>query len=278
MQPTNKILQLHARWLSVQPLPEENHAALWQWIRMRFNYLSNSFEGNTLTYSETQLLLIYGRAAGEHELREYEEIKAHDVAFEYVRRLATDDRHLNESDIRDLNKLCLKEPFYQIAETMDGQTTRKKIIPGEYKKQPNHVLTKTGEIFRFASPEETPALMAELTLRIQQWLAKNTEEQRQTLVPFLAQLHQRFIRIHPFDDGNGRVVRLLMNYVLIRLGFLPMVLDDRDTYIKAIQFSDVGDISRLEQLFANSIATMLEKGIYAKTHRIDLNGDRTKSE
>ena len=76
MQLTDKILQLHAQWLSVQSLPEEKHAALWQWIRMRFNHLSNSFEGNTLTYSETQLLLIYGRAAGEHELREYEEMKA----------------------------------------------------------------------------------------------------------------------------------------------------------------------------------------------------------
>lgn len=44
---------------------------------MRCNHLSNSFEGYTLTYSETQLLLVYGRSAGEHELQEYEEMKAH---------------------------------------------------------------------------------------------------------------------------------------------------------------------------------------------------------
>ena len=269
----NNILQLHSQSLTIQPLPKENYTALWQWIRMRFNYLSNRFEGNTLTYKETQLLLIHGRAAGDHGLREYEEMKAHDVAFEHIQKLAATDRPINEADIRDLNKICLKEPFYKPARTPDGEPTRKKIIPGEYKKQPNHVLTNTGEIFRFAAPEETPALMAELAAWIQQWLGKSAADKHKTLVSFLAELHQRFIRIHPFDDGNGRVVRLLMAYILIRLDFLPIVLDDRDEYIKAIQFADAGDASLLERLFADNVAAMLEKGIYAGDHRIDLNGD-----
>ena len=60
-QTTNKLLSLHAQWLVAQPLPKENHTALMQWIRMRFNHMSNQFEGSTLTYSETQLLLIHGR-------------------------------------------------------------------------------------------------------------------------------------------------------------------------------------------------------------------------
>lgn len=269
---TKKILDLHTKWLALQPLPKENHAALWQWIRMRFNHLSNNFEGNTLTYNETQLLLIHGRAAGDRELREYEEMKAHNVAFEYIRALAGEERDLNEADIRDLNKICLKDPFYKIAQTPDGEPTRKKIIPGEYKTQPNHVLTGTGEIFKFASPKETPALMAELAQWIQEWLGKTTQEKHEQLVTFLAELHRRFIHIHPFDDGNGRVVRLLLNYLLIRLDFLPMVLTDRNAYIKAIQFSDAGDASRLENLFADNIAAMLEQGIRAEKVKIDLNG------
>ena len=274
---SKKILALHARWLDIQPLPEQNHIALWQWIRMRFNHLSNHFEGNTLTYNETQLLLIHGRAAGDHELREYEEMKAHDVAFEHTRKLAAvtmeKGRVITEADIRDINKICLKEPFYKVARTSDGQQTRKKIIPGRYKTQPNHVLTQTGEIFHFASPEETPAQMAELTKWIQKWLGKSTEEKHRTLVPFLAELHQRFIRIHPFDDGNGRVVRLLMSYILIHFHFLPMVLEDRNAYIKAIQFADTGNRNHLEKLFADHIVAMLEKGIHAKDHRMDLNED-----
>ena len=162
-----KILALHARWLDIQPLPEQNHTALWQWIRMRFNHLSNHFEGNTLTYHKTQLLLIHGRTTGEHELREYEEMKAHDVAFKHTRQLAKitmeKGRLITEADIRDLNRICLKEPFYKVTQTPDGELTHKKIIPGKYKTQPNHVLTQTGEIFTFTSPEETPAKMAELT-------------------------------------------------------------------------------------------------------------------
>ena len=270
---TDKLLSLHAKWLAVQPLPKENHAALMQWIQMRFNHLSNQFEGSTLTYSETQLLLIYGRAAGDHELREYEEMKAHDLAFEHTRNLAADERPISEGDIRDLNRICLKEPFYKIAQTPDGEPTRKKILPGQYKTQPNHVLTGEGKMFRFATPEETPALMAELTAWIQHWLEQDTANQREAIVPFLAELHQRFIRIHPFDDGNGRVVRLLMTYLLIRLEFLPMVLADRKQYIKAIQFADAGDPSHLENLFADNIAAMLEQGITAKEVKIDLNGD-----
>ena len=115
---------------------------------MRFNHLSNHFEGNTLTYSETQLLLIYGRTTGDHELREYEEMKAHDVAFDHIRKLAAEARPIGEADIRDLNKICLKEPFYRIAQTPHGEPARKRIVPGKYKTQPNHVLTPTGEIFQ----------------------------------------------------------------------------------------------------------------------------------
>ena len=158
----SRIPSLHSKWLACQPLPEQNSVALWQWIRMRFNHLSNRFEGNTLTYNETRLLLIYGRAAGDHELGEYEEMKAHDVAFDHARKLAAEERPIGETDIRDLNRICLKEPFYKVAQTPDGEQTRKRIVPGEYKTQPNHVLTTTGEVFRFAAPEETPALMAEL--------------------------------------------------------------------------------------------------------------------
>ncbi len=84
-------------------------------------------------------------------------------------------------------------------------------------------------------------------------------------------MHRRFIQIHPFDDGNGRVVRLLLNYLLIRLDYLPLVLEDRNAYIKAIQFTDAGDMSRLEALFADKIAAMLEKGIHAKENLIEPN-------
>ena len=243
---------------------------------MQFNHHSNSFEGNTLVYDETQLLLIHGRTVGDHTIREYEEMKAHNVAFKYMCELAKEKRLVSEADVRDLNKICLKEPFFKKARTSDGQATTKKIIPGQYKKQPNHVVTQTGEIFYFATPEETPAKMEELVKWTQDWLKKDREEQYKTLISFLAELHQRFIYIHPFDDGNGRVVRLLLAYILIRLDLLPMVLNDREQYIKAIQFADAGDITHMENLFSDNIIAILEKGIYAKNNKVDLNEDKKK--
>ena len=309
----DQIIVLYEEWQAIQPLPKEHHQTLYQWIRMRCNHLSNNFEGNTLTYSETQLLLIHGRTTGDHTLREYEEMKAHDTAFEYIQKLAKEPQPIRETDIRDLNKICLKEPFYKNAQTPTGKQTQKKIIPGEYKKYPNHVLTSTGEMFHFATPEETPPLMKDLTKWIQTWLKKATKEKNKTgrkptgrlslcpidcdsepnvtsgifsshkediknensnninIVSFLAELHKRFILIHPFDDGNGRVIRLLMNYILMRLDFLPMVLTNREEYIKAIQFSDAGDKKPIEKLFTNNIIFILKKGIYAKTNKIKLS-------
>ena len=266
-----ELMKLYEKWRAVQPLPNENYQALWQWIRLRFNHHSNQFEGNTLVYSETQLLLIHGRTEGDRTLREYEEMKAHNVAFKYVCELAKKDSTLTEADIRDLNKICLKEPFYTSAQTPDGKPTRKKIVPGKYKTQPNYVVTQTGEKFHFATPEETPAKMEELVKWVQKWLNKSRKEQHKTLAPFLVELHQRFVHIHPFDDGNGRVVRLLLAYILIRLHFLPMVLNNREQYIKAIQFADAGNTNHLEQLFLENMALMLKQGIFAKNNKVDLS-------
>ena len=133
------------------------------------------------------------------------------------------------------------------------------------------MITQTGEVFHFATPEETSIKMEELVKWIKAWLEKPKKEQLKSLVPFLVELHQRFIHIHPFDDGNGRVVRLLLAYVLIRLDFLPLVLSNREKYIKAIQFADAGNTNQLEQLFLENMTFMLKQGIFAKNNKVNLN-------
>ena len=183
---------------------------LWRKLRLEWNYNSNHIEGNSLTYHETELLLIHGRTAGGHPMRDYEEMKAHDVAIDHTRSLASAEQVIGERDIRDLNKILLKEPFWQSAETPDGQPTRKQIVPGRYKRQPNHVRTTTGELHRFAEPGETPALMEKWTREFR----RDLERRACPLPLFLAESHWNFLRIHPFDDGNGRTARLLANYVL----------------------------------------------------------------
>ena len=147
---TDRIDTLFHDWRDLQPLKPSDLERLEHKVRLQWNYHSNHIEGNTLSYNQTELLLFYGRYDGGHTEQNYVEMKAHDVAIKKVKEYARDGgRVLVESDIRDLNKIILKEPYFKEAQTSHGEPTKKEIIPGEYKTQPNHVKTAAGEIFKF---------------------------------------------------------------------------------------------------------------------------------
>ena len=104
----NKIDILANELKSLDPLSAQNQKRLDKKFRLEFNYNSNHIEGNTLTYGETALLLIFDRTEGRHELREYEEMKAHDVAFKLIKEWSMDkERPLTETDIKNLNEILL---------------------------------------------------------------------------------------------------------------------------------------------------------------------------
>ncbi len=258
-----RIEDLFNQWKALQPLKQENQERFDKKVRLDWNFHSNKIEGNTLTYGETELLLIFGRYEGGHLERDYLEMQAHNIAINKVKEFAKDmDRSLTEADIRDLNQITLKEPFWSTAQTPDGASTQKKIIPGQYKKHPNHVKIKgTGEIFKFAEPHEVPLKMDELM----KWFHKEMKHPTLPIASFLAELHHRFILIHPFDDGNGRVVRLLVNYVLLRLGYPPLVVksSDRENYLIAINKADTSDMDAFAIYLGKALISWLEIGIKA---------------
>ena len=174
-------------------------------------------------------------------MRDYEEMKAHDVAIDHTRQLAQDERVLGEGDTRDLNRILLKEPFWQTAETSDGQPTRVPIVPGKYKIHPNHVRTPTGELHRYAEPEETPALMDEWTRDFQ----RDLDRSAYPLPLFLAESHwigASCGSIRSATGTDGCTARLLTNYVLLRCDLPPIVIrsSERDRYIGALQEADLG--------------------------------------
>jgi Fic family protein len=111
---------------------------------------------------------------------------------------------------------------------------------GQYKTTPNSVKTNTGAIYYYASPEETPALMGELM----QWF--RAESEKGDLHPLIvsATFHYRFVRIHPFDDGNGRMARLLMNLILMQTGYVPVIikLASKGAYLFALEQADAGEL------------------------------------
>ena len=263
-------------WDALQPLSTKNDRRFWQKLRLEWNYHSNHIEGNTLTYGETELLLIHGQTHGNHSIREYEEMQAHDVGIAHLRDLAADHlRFISESDIRNLNKIILKEPFWKPAQTVDGKPSRKQIIPGEYKTSPNNVLTATGELFAFVDPAEVPTKMQELV----QAMRVSLDAGDRPILTQLAKLHHDFVLIHPFDDGNGRVARMLVNYVLMRQGYPPIIVptERKKDYLTALRLADAGDLAEFEKFIESCVLRSLELGIKAaKGESLDEPGDLEK--
>lgn len=264
-----------AEWAELQPLKAADAERLWKKLRLEWNYNSNHLEGNTLTYSETELLLLFDQTPGEpHTMRELEEMKAHDVAVALVRQWATEpDRELSEADIRSLNQTILVRPFWKEAMTPDGQPTRRLISVGEYKKHPNSVRLANGEMFHYTAPEAVAREMGELM----KWY--RTEGTSLQPAVAAALLHYRFVRIHPFDDGNGRISRLLLNYHLLRHHLPPVVIKtaDKQNYLFALQRADVGDLDAFCAYVGEQLLWSLELGITAgKGESVEEVGDWEK--
>lgn len=257
-----KIDALKVELIKLQPLKKEDEERLWKKFRLEWNYNSNHIEGNTLTYGQTELLLFFGKTTGDHPLRDIEEMKAHDVALRKIVEYAKDDeRLLSEGDIRDLNSIILVEPFWKITVTESGIESRRQIIPGKYKDTPNHVRLATGEILRFAEPEEVPAKMTDLI----DWLTKHLKSTETHPVWTAAMVHYKLVRIHPFGDGNGRVSRLVMNYVLTRCGYPPVIVKsaDKENYLNALNKADTGDEESFVIYICKQLMWSLELSIKA---------------
>ena len=181
-----------------------------QKFRLDWNYHSNHLEGNSLNYGETKALLLFGITAQGKPLKDHFEITGHNEAIDWVIDMVKGNRSLTENFIRELHQLLLKEPYEVDAITPEGKSTKRKIAVGQYKTMPNHVKTVTGEMFYFATPEETPAKMHDLLV----WYNEKVTQKDFNPILIAAEFHYKFIRIHPFDDGNGRTARILMNFIL----------------------------------------------------------------
>lgn len=247
-----------------RPLPQDVTRKLTEKLRLDWNYHSNALEGNTLTYGETKALLLADRYVGNKEGRHYREISAHNDVLKTLDELINidKDRALTEGLIRDLHKQMLGEPYYSYAETMDGQPTQKRIVPGEYKQQPNSVLRSTGEMFYYAEPFEVSAKMQEL---LEAYRQINTDPEIHP-VALAAWFHYEFIRIHPFDDGNGRLARILMNLILQRRGLVPAIVrvEEKTPYIDALAVADgTDDLTEFTLFIAKQVERIVDLEVRA---------------
>ena len=234
----NRLDGLLEKWYSLMPLSADDERRLERKFMLEFNYNSNHIEGNTLTYGQTELLLLFGKVVNEANMKDLEEMKAHNVCLQMMLTHAHDKESvLSETFIRQLHKIMLREDYTVHRQLPGGKTTSYIVHAGCYKTRPNSVITPTGERFDYASPEETPALMYDLV----KWY--NEEEEAGVLTPIelAALFHYRYIRIHPFEDGNGRIARLLVNYILLRHDYPMVVVRSKlkKDYLAALNQTDV---------------------------------------
>lgn len=257
-----KIDSLHEQLEKLKPMKPKDEERLWKKFRLEWNYNSNHIEGNTLTLGETYLLLIKGEVTGDHKAQEIDEMRDHDIVVASVREYANEKgRELSEADIREWNKIILVRPYWKEAITQSGQATQKLIEPGKYKSSPNSVRLPNGELFAYASPEETPMLMSELM----EWYRGQSSNKEMHTLELAALLHYKFVRIHPFDDGNGRTARLLMNYVLLKMGLPPVIVksDDKKDYLFALSKADSGDLDSFIEYIGKQLVWSLELSLKA---------------
>jgi Fic family protein len=202
----------------LRPLSAEGLANLEHYYDLEITYTSNAIEGNTLSPVENTLVIEKGVTIGGKPLKDHLEALDHYDAIRYIRELAREGSKPTGSDIRNLHRLVMQRSRPDIA--------------GQYASLSRYVRTESGR-HEFPSPAEIPALMGDLSL----WL-ENAPEAPATA--FTA--HLRLVNVHPFNDGNGRTARLLMNLLLIRGGYPPIAVrpEDRLAYIKSLQQAQAG--------------------------------------
>ena len=225
-------------WQQIQPLSEKDRDRLSRRFTVDFNYNSNHIEGNTLTYGQTEILLLFGKVIGEAELRDVHEMAASNVGLQMMTEEASlKDMPLTQNFIRSLHHTLLREDYKVYRNMPNGVQTSYVIHAGQYKTRPNSVITRYGDRFDYATPEETPGLMADLV----DWYNAAEQEGKYTPVELAALFHYRYIRIHPFEDGNGRIARLMVNFILARHDYPMIVVRSRkkNEYLEALHQTDL---------------------------------------
>lgn len=214
-----------------RPLKREALKQLREYFRVGLTWASNALEGNSLTETETKVVLEDGITIGGKPLKDHYEAIGHAEAFDYLQTLVKRSE-ITERDILKLHKLF----YYRIDQSGAGH----------YRKQ-NVVVTGTD--FVFPPPSQLKSLMADFSAEIP---ALHSGKHP---IEYAALLHLRLVTIHPFVDGNGRTARLLMNLALLQAGYpvtiIPPVL--RSDYLSAVRQGNNGNSAPFVTLLSNMV-------------------------
>jgi len=194
-----KLDTLKAELDKLRPLRPEHVAALKDYFKIGLTYTSNALEGNSLTETETKIVIEDGLTIGGKPLKDHLEAIGHADAYDFMLSLAS-QRKLTERHILQLHRL-----FYRRIDEKEA---------GRYRSVPVFI---TGSRHLPPAPAQVPIRM--------RTFCETVPAKRKQLHPvdFAAWLHFRVVNIHPFLDVNGRTARLIMNAVLLQDGY-PVVI------------------------------------------------------
>lgn len=158
-------------------------------------------------------------------------------------------RSLSSFYIRQLHDILTRHQ--QTVEVQDqfGNRFETQLLRGAWKRLPNNPTRPDGSVYEYCPPLQVEPQMEQLIAWHLQHMEKGVAPEVEA-----AWLHHRFTQIHPFQDGNGRVARLLATLVFIKAGWFPLALtrDERSAYISALEQADDGDLKPLIVLFAHA--------------------------
>lgn len=205
-------------WLdSFRPL----HPAVVQEIKkfydVKFTYNSNAIEGNTLTQSETEMVLEKGITIGGKTVTEHLEVIGHKEAIDFIEELAHQKSVLGEREIKDIHGIIMHKINKEEA--------------GRYR---NLDVRAAGTNHQYPPHFKVQDLMDAFVV----WL-QSEETKKLHPIEFATLAHYRLASIHPFRDGNGRTSRLVMNFILFQHGYPVAVItnENRKKYIDALLFA-----------------------------------------
>ncbi len=250
--------QIQELWQRMGGLPNPLEAAdIWRGIWFEEAHHSTAIEGNTLVQQQVERLLAEGRAVGDKQLKEYLEVRGYADASDWVYRQAiqpdawTADEIINLTAVRQIHKMAM-QPVWVVAPP-PGATSAEQ--PGSWRQQ---------DIEPFLGgmqPPTWPLVSAEMQAWIEE--AKALQPRTTAFAENVARLHSRFEQIHPFLDGNGRAGRLILNLLLVRLGYPPAIIykSQREQYLRSLRRADTGDCGALGESIARAILDNVYKFI-----------------
>lgn len=193
---------------------------------------STAIEGNTLTLIETKVLLEDHISVGNKSLREIYEIVNHNKAFAYVKKCIADKKLLDENIVKDIHSILMENI----------------LVGGVY---------RNVEV-RITGAKHKPPAPSEMYYQIKEFFSNMNSRSDLNLIELAAWTHAEFVKIHPFVDGNDRTSRLIMNYQLMRSGFLPVSVNKEDRF-EYFNYLEEYAVNYNLALFADFIAELEEQ-------------------